>query len=387
MNSIVSKISTTNNGMMKMEKRIKDLETLTNSIFSTLNSEIESRKQLEQGHISSQSGNVAQIKTLKEGIEQLGQVVSESLEDFKQKITQDTSNKTSKVYSFVEEKMKLFEYYDKKNAENDFTKQNFENETKSRLYSLENEVKNSLKQLRDELNTNTARIDFIEKKCVDNYNIIKEDLGLLSKEMLNLKNELIALNKFKDNTISNFKNVRTDIIQHEEMINNFASKVNFSLSEFENKIKSYEESIKAQNENFDGIKNEIFGHIDVIDSKLNTKLKEINDLLFKQSSMQCKELDNFENHILTEQDKFTKYIQNRYDEQNENMKKLFDYTNEDLKMVKNKTDALENAMSNIKNQFFSNLNEAEEFLTKKYEGLFRIINSSGMVTSTSNSTN
>ena len=126
MNSIVSKISTTNNGMMKMEKRIKDLETLTNSIFSTLNSEIESRKQLEQGHISSQSGNIAQIKTLKEGIEQLGQVVSESLEDFKQKITQDTSNKTSKVYSFVEEKMKLFEYYDKKNAENDFTKQNFE---------------------------------------------------------------------------------------------------------------------------------------------------------------------------------------------------------------------------------------------------------------------
>ena len=56
MNSIVSKISTTNNGMMKMEKRIKDLETLTNSIFSTLNSEIESRKQIEQGHISSQSG-------------------------------------------------------------------------------------------------------------------------------------------------------------------------------------------------------------------------------------------------------------------------------------------------------------------------------------------
>ena len=56
-------------------------------------------------------------------------------------------------------------------------------------------------------------------------------------------------------------------------------------------------------------------------------------------------------------------------------------------MVKNKTDVLENNMSNIKNQFFSNLSEAEEFLTKKYEGLFRIINSSGMMTSTSNSSN
>ena len=141
--------------------------------------------------------------------------------------------------------------------------------------------------------------------------------------MLNLKNELIALNKFKDNTISNFKNVRTDVIHQEEMINNFVSKVNFSLSELENKIKSYEENIKAQNDNFNNVRNEIFGHIDVIDSKLNSKLKEINDIIFKQSSMQCKELDNFENHILTEHDKFTKYIQNRYDEQNENMKKLF----------------------------------------------------------------
>ena len=204
MNTIVTKISNTNNDMLKMEKRVRDLEKLTSSLMTSLTNEIESRKQLEQGTLSSQSGHSAQINTLKDGIAQLGQVVSESLEDFKQKITQDTSDKTTKLYAFIEDKMKLFDYYDKKNAENDFTKNNFENKTKSRLRSIENEVKESLKQFRDELNTNTARIDFIEKKCVDNYNIIKEDLSVLTKEMLNIKNQLISLNKFKDSTVDNF---------------------------------------------------------------------------------------------------------------------------------------------------------------------------------------
>ena len=385
MNTIVTKISNTNNDMLKMEKRVRDLEKLTSSLMTSLTNEIESRKQLEQGTLSSQSGHSAQINTLKDGIAQLGQVVSESLEDFKQKITQDTSDKTTKLYAFIEDKMKLFDYYDKKNAENDFRKNNFENETKSRLCSIENEVKESLKQFRDELNTNTARIDFIEKKCVDNYNIIKEDLSVLTKEMLNIKNQLISLNKFKDSTVDNFKNVHSDFLHQEETIGNFVSKVNFSLNEFDNKIQSYEASLKTQTETFNDVKEEIYGHIDILDSKLHSKLKEMNDLIFKQSTLQCKEIDNFENHVLTEQQKFTEYMEGSFDKQNENMKKLFDYTNQDLDIVKGKVETLEENMNSIKNRFFANLNEAEEFLTKKYEGLFRMISSQGLNTTNNSS--
>lgn len=385
MNTIVTKISNTNNDMLKMEKRVRDLEKLTSSLMTSLNNEIESRKQLEQGTLSSQSGHSAQINTLKDGIDQLGQVVSDSLEDFKQKITQDTSDKTTKLYAFIEDKMKLFDYYDKKNAENDFTKNNFENETKSKLCSIENELKESLKQFKEELNTNTARIDFIEKKCIDNYNIIKEDLSVLTKEMLSIKNQLISLNKFKDSTVDNFKSVHSDFLHQEETIENFVSKVNFSLNEFDNKMQSYETSIKTQTETFNDVKEEIYGHIDILDSKLHSKLKEMNDLIYKQSTLQCKEIDNFENHILTEQQKFTEYMEGSFDKQNENMKKLFDYTNQDLDIVKGKVDNLEENLSNIKNQFFANLNEAEEFLTKKYEGLFRMISNQGLNTTANSS--
>ena len=42
-------------------------------------------------------------------------------------------------------------------------------------------------------------------------------------------------------------------------------------------------------------------------------------------------------------------------------------------------------MNSIKNQFFANLNEAEEFLTKKYEGLFRMISSQGLNTTNNSS--
>ena len=35
---------------------------------------------------------------------------------------------------------------------------------------------------------------------------------------------------------------------------------------------------------------------------------------------------------------------------------------------------IEEIIKNLRNEFFSNLNEVEEFLTKKYENLFRTIN-------------
>ena len=111
----------------------------------------------------------------------------------------------------------------------------------------------------------------------------------------------------------------------------------------------------------------------------------MNDLIFKQSTLQCKEIDNFENHVLTEQQKFTEYMEGSFDKQNENMKKLFDYTNQDLDIVKGKVETLEENMNSIKNRFFANLNEAEEFLTKKYEGLFRMISSQGLNTTNNSS--
>ena len=338
MNTIASKISTTSNELLKIDKRIKELESQSTQLAFQLQQEIISRQKLESNSLSHQSGFSSQIQTLKEGIEQLGQVVNESIDDFKKNILHETSEKNAKIKAYIDDKTKLFNYYDKKVAENDFTKQNFENEIKNKLYTIENTVKNSIQQIKDEVALNTNKLERFEKVINDNYSSLKSEIDNISKEMMNIKNDLICFNNFRNSTVENFKAVQSDLIHQDETMTNFVNRVNCCLREFENKSKDYENSFLNQNETFMNVKDEIYRHIEIIDTKLNSKMKELDGLIYKQSKLQCSEIDNFEKHMLNEQENFTRFIQGRFDEQNASMKQLIDYLGDDIRMIKNKVD-------------------------------------------------
>ena len=338
MNTIASKISTTSNELLKIDKRIKELESQSTQLAFQLQQEIISRQKLESSSLSHQSGFSSQIQTLKEGIEQLGQVVNESIDDFKKNILHETSEKNAKIKAYIDDKTKLFNYYDKKVAENDFTKQNFENEIKNKLYTIENTVKNSIQQIKDEVALNTKKLERFEKVINDNYSSLKSEIDNISKEMMNIKNDLICFNNFRNSTVENFKAVQSDLIHQDETMTNFVNRVNCCLREFENKSKDYENSFLNQNETFMNVKDEIYRHIEIIDTKLNSKMKELDGLIYKQSKLQCSEIDNFEKHMLSEQENFTRFIQGRFDEQNASMKQLIDYLGDDIRMIKNKVD-------------------------------------------------
>lgn len=338
MNTIASKISTTSNELLKIDKRIKELESQSTQLAFQLQQEIISRQKLESSSLSHQSGFSSQIQTLKEGIEQLGQVVNESIDDFKKNILHETSEKNAKIKAYVDDKAKLFNYYDKKVAENDFTKQNFENEIKNKLYTIESTVKNSIQQIKDEVALNTKKLERFEQVINDNYSSLKSEIDNISKEMMNIKNDLICLNNFRNSTVENFKAVQSDLIHQDETMTNFVNRVNCCLREFENKSKDYENNFLNQNETFMNVKDEIYRHIEIIDTKLNSKMKELDGLIYKQSKLQCSEIDNFEKHMLNEQENFTRFIQGRFDEQNASMKQLIDYLGDDIRMIKNKVD-------------------------------------------------
>lgn len=338
MNTIASKISTTSNELLKIDKRIKELESQSTQLAFQLQQEIISRQKLESSSLSHQSGFSSQIQTLKEGIEQLGQVVNESIDDFKKNILHETSEKNAKIKAYIDDKTKLFNYYDKKVAENDFTKQNFENEIKNKLYTIESTVKNSIQQIKDEVALNSKKLERFEKVINDNYSSLKSEIDNISKEMMNIKNDLICFNNFRNSTVENFKAVQSDLIHQDETMTNFVNRVNCCLREFENKSKDYENSFLNQNETFMNVKDEIYRHIEIIDTKLNSKIKELDGLIYKQSKLQCGEIDNFEKHMLSEQENFTRFIQGRFDEQNASMKQLIDYLGDDIRMIKNKVD-------------------------------------------------
>ena len=98
--------------------------------------------------------------------------------------------------------------------------------------------------------------------------------------------------------------------------------------------------------NYEGVRNLLVKNVEETVKNLeekvtrfkDSKMKELDGLIYKQSKLQCSEIDNFEKHMLNEQENFTRFIQGRFDEQNASMKQLIDYLGDDIRMIKNKVD-------------------------------------------------
>ena len=208
---------------------------------------------------------------------------------------------------------------------------------------------------------------------------MKEDILNLNKELLELKNEINSLKSFKENSNNNFRNIQSDILNQEEIITNFTNKVSVMISEYEGKLNQFDIYFKKQNESLNSMKEDLINHIKSSDNMISNKLSELNELIENYNNNQINEINNFEKHILDEEEKFNVFIQDKLNQEKENIQKMLYYSGEEINNLKNKSEQLEKNQDFIKNQFFNNLNEAEEFLTKKYEGLFRMLSSQNLI--------
>ena len=382
MNSVIKKVTNQDSDIKKLEKRIKDLENLTTNLSILFDEEKTKRKEFEENALIKQTGNYQQIENLKNAIDELSNLLNQSIEDIKLKTNNILDDRSNKLQNMIDKKMKLFDIYDKKTAENEFNHKNFEDNINLKFFNLKNEVESTFKNFREELNTNATRLDFFEKKLFDNLNTMKEEINNLNKDVLEIKNELDSLKLFKDNSNNNFKIIKSDMINQEEIITNFTNKVSLMINEFDNKLNQFDIYFKKQNESLNSMKEDLISHITSSDNKLANKLNDLNDIIENYNNKQINEINNFEKHILDEEEKFNLFIQDKLNLESENCKKMLYFSREEIHNLKNKCEQLEKNQDNIKNQFFNNLNEAEEFLTKKYEGLFRMLSGKNLIPNT-----
>ena len=382
MNSVIKKVTNQDSDIKKLEKRIKDLENLTTNLSILFDEEKTKRKEFEENALIKQTGNYQQIENLKNAIDELSNLLNQSIEDIKLKTNNILDDRSNKLQNMIDKKMKLFDIYDKKTAENEFNHKNFEDNINLKFFNLKNEVESTFKNFREELNTNATRLDFFEKKLFDNLNTMKEEINNLNKDVLEIKNELNSLKLFKDNSNNNFKIIKSDMINQEEIITNFTNKVSLMINEFDNKLNQFDIYFKKQNESLNSMKEDLISHITSSDNKLANKLNDLNDIIENYNNKQINEINNFEKHILDEEEKFNLFIQDKLNLESENCKKMLYFSREEIHNLKNKCEQLEKNQDNIKNQFFNNLNEAEEFLTKKYEGLFRMLSGKNLIPNT-----
>ena len=383
MNSIIKKVSTQNPDLKRMEKKINELENLTTSISMQLRDESTKRANFEENSLNNQTGNQTQIQTLKDTITQLGNLVNDSIEEIKMKNKNDFNEQYLKLQSYIDNKIKFINDLEKNNLNDNINKKKFD-DVNLKIFNLNNEFQLNIKNIREELNGNISRIDFFEKKLIDNVNNIKEEIQILNKEIIDIKNEIRAFKSFKDNSNNNFRMIKGDILKQEELITTFTNKVSLMLNEFEEKISKYDNLIIEQSEKYNSIKDDIMSKFTIQDNKLSSKLLELNDIIQEYHTSQCNEINNFEEHILKEEEKFNKFIQDKLILESENLKKMFSYYDDDYNNLKVKMENLEQNHDVMKNKFFNNLCEVEEFFRNKYDSLFSMINTQNILKNKNN---
>ena len=386
MTSLVKKVPSQNPELKRMEKRINELENLTTSISMQLRDESSKRANLEENSLTNQTGNQTQIQTLKDTITQLGNLVNDSIEEIKMKNKNDFNEQYLKLQSYIDNKIKFINDLEKNNLNDNINKKKFD-DVNSKIFNLNNEFQLNIKNIRDELNSNISKIDFFEKKLIDNINNIKEEIQILNKEIIDIKNEIRAFKSFKDNSNNNFRMIKGDILKQEELITTFTNKVSLMLNEFEEKISKYDNLIIEQSEKYNSIKDDIMSKFTIQDNKLSSKLLELNDIIQEYHTSQCNEINNFEEHILKEEEKFNKFIQDKLILENENIKKMLSYYDDDYNNLKVKIENLEQNHDVMKNKFFNNLCDVEEFFKDKYDSLFSLINTQNFLKNNNESFN
>ena len=386
MTSLVKKVPSQNPELKRMEKRINELENLTTSISMQLRDESSKRANLEENSLTNQTGNQTQIQTLKDTITQLGNLVNDSIEEIKMKSKNDFNEQYLKLQSYIDNKIKFINDLEKNNLNDNINKKKFD-DVNSKIFNLNNEFQLNIKNIRDELNSNISKIDFFEKKLIDNINNIKEEIQILNKEIIDIKNEIRAFKSFKDNSNNNFRMIKGDILKQEELITTFTNKVSLMLNEFEEKISKYDNLIIEQSEKYNSIKDDIMSKFTIQDNKLSSKLLELNDIIQEYHTSQCNEINNFEEHILKEEEKFNKFIQDKLILESENLKKMLSYYDDDYNNLKVKIENLEQNHDVMKNKFFNNLCDVEEFFKNKYDSLFSLINTQNFLKNNNESFN
>ena len=373
MNILNKKLSTANSLISKLEQRISSLESKYDSITKKFQEESNNRLELSKSSQKNNSNNSIQIKEMKEKIDSLSKSTNEALSQMKIDLTKQLDERTSLFQNIIQEKASLFDTLDKK-------AQNTEN-IQSKLNLVENDILSMIKKISDDLDQNTIKIEFLEKRQNENFNATKEQISDINKKIMQFQNEFNINNKFKENANNNFTAMANDIFQQQEIIQDFISKITEKINNFE---LNYEKNFLNLNEeisNVNKLKEEIYNNIEMINTKTINELNKFIEDTNNEIKNNKNEILFIEKHVTEEQSNFGNFIQEKITNYENSINKNLEYCDEDIKIVKKDVDLLKANFNDFKEKTFEAVNDIEKYQNKKYDDLFRILSGNNLIKS------
>ena len=381
MSKLSQQIPYNNITLSNLEKRISELENGFYYFNKKMQMQDESNNHFDfaKSQQIGNSDNSFQIQNLNEKIDLIAKSTNDILAQFKQNITKDFSERASELKNLIEEKTMRIDTYDKKTQDNQFLHKSFENNLQSKLSTIETEIISSIKSITEDLNTNSAKIDFIEKKQIEYNNLIKEQISSINKKIINFQNEFNILNQFKDNSNENFAGMASDIMQQQEIINNFTSKILEKMNNFELNTEKNSKAIDDEIKNLIKWKDDIYKNIEMINDKTISEINKFCDDVNKDLKNNQNEINLMEKHITDEQKNFAKFLQEKNDDFERNINKNVGYASEDIKLLQKDMNNLQKNLEDFKDKTFEVVNDVEKYQNKKYDDLFRIMITNNLV--------
>lgn len=375
------KLETTNISIGKLDKRIKDLETLTSKVNERLNEESLKRMELQNAQLTSSEGNIYQIKTLKDSIEQLATILNNSFSEFKTSITQELNEKTSNLEKIIEEKTMLIDNVIKSNSKTEIIQKNISQEINTKILNMENEINSSLKLFKEEINNNSNKMNHFERIINNEHTFLEEQIDTFNKQFNAIDKEGNINKTFKTNINKNLADIETNLRNQNDNFYKFKNNYNTYMANIDEKINSFYNMIRKESDNMRTIQDEIYRHLELIENKNMTKLKELSDYFNNEIKLQQKEIEHFEEHILEEHTHFSNFFQENLEKFEENVNKNEASSEADIKQIKIMINNLKNDNENLKQKINENLSELNKFHNKKSDTLLKILMNNNLIPS------
>ena len=379
MNKLSQQLNTTNTQVSKLEKRIEELE----NSFYYLNKKIQDDSNNQMELVKSQqintNNNSYQIQTLKEQIGLLSKSTNDILNQFRSSMAKDITERTSQLKTLIEEKSTRMDTVDKRAQDNQFIHKSFENNLQTKLSTIEKDILSSIKKLTEDFNTNSTKIDFLEKKQIEYNTFYKEQMNNINKKLINFQNEFTILNQFKDNSNENFAGMASDILQQQEIINDYSNKVSENLQNFELISEKNNKIMDDEIKNLIKWKEDIYKNIEMINDKTIKEISTFCDDVSKDLKNSQNEIGLLEKHMMDEQKKFGKFMEEKMADYQRNINKNVGYISEDVKILQKDVEGLKKNLEDFKDKTFEAVNDVEKYQNKKYDDLFKIMITNNLV--------
>ena len=401
-------------------KKIGRMETILNYYEAKLKSEFNERKQLEE-KVESLSNDIYHIK---ENIDNISKLFTENFGKIKSNILENVENKNNSINKILIESNKRIntlediilnnnstniEPYNQKSVQNfdnfminksinkstnnsilfntqrdsSFMKNNYNSIQNNKHELLLNKInkiekiiykKGNYLGLEEEINTNITKVNYLEKKfdiLLENFNkdisSIKENIKHNMDNIDHLSSAHNILNEKYDNLYKTFNDTNINI-------NKFNYHSTILLNETQKKIEEYTDYFNETKINLNKMETDLNEEYSILKQILNDKINEYEKNLEDFKNKINTENNDFKIKIEEKQENFIQYIQSERDGHVNEAKKIQNNIMEQCDKIKKENKIMNNSIDEIKNTFFHNLNEIEQYFNKKYQIIYRAMN-------------